>query len=352
MNRLKLAVVGVGALGRHHARILSGFEDVELTAVVDAHAEQGQRIAEQFATRWFPQVSMLPHDLDGVIVAVPTVLHSQIAIPLLQNGTAVLIEKPLAATLEDSRRLQAAADESGAILQVGHVERFNPAFEQLAGQVKRPLYIRCQRVSPYTFRSTDIGVVHDLMIHDIDLVLSLLQDDVTSVDAFGAVTIGPHEDLAVARLKTASGAVVDLTAGRMSPAAERSIQVWTPDGWFAADLTSRQVQSWQAAAPFNIHPALVHSIIGSNANPQGLKDEVFTRWLTHSEQHAGTADALTSELRDFIDSVRNESQPRVDGMAGVRAMEVADRILKQMNLWSYQSDSDRHDTAAASRNAA
>ena len=164
------------------------------------------------------------------------------------------MEKPLANSLQAAQALQRMAAFRRTTLQVGHVERFNPAFELLQQKIDRPLYIRAQRVSPYTFRSTDIGVVHDLMIHDIDLILALTGDSVVSVDAFGAVTFGPHEDMAMARLKTSSGIIADITASRMSPVAERTIQVFSTNGCVTADLNQRTVSSWKPVAPLATNP--------------------------------------------------------------------------------------------------
>ena len=224
-----------------------------------------------------------------------------------------------------------------SLLQVGHVERFNPAFELLQQQVGRPLYIRCQRFSPFSFRSMDIGVVHDLMIHDIDLVLSLTGSEVVSVDAFGAVAIGPHEDMASARLRLSCGAVVDLTASRLNPVAERTVQVWSDRGFVGADLTSRQVTSWAPCAAVAATPAMVHDVIAATPNPLTLKDEVFTKWITRDVQQAPADDALTAELRDFVSSIREGRRPRVSGADAVAAMEVADRVLSGLTCWSWQS---------------
>ena len=231
MNRVKLAVIGVGALGQHHARILSAMDDVQLVGVVDCREQQGRDIAAKHQTQWYAAADQVKPLVDGVVVAVPTVLHLDVARPFLEDGIAVMMEKPLADGVDAARSLQRLAHVRKTLLQVGHVERFNPAFELVQQKVRQPLYIRCQRVSPYTFRSTDIGVVHDLMIHDIDLVLTLTGDSIVSVDSFGAITIGPHEDMAVARLRTSSGVIADITASRMNPGAERTLQVWSTDGF-------------------------------------------------------------------------------------------------------------------------
>jgi predicted dehydrogenase len=339
MNKLRMAVIGVGALGRHHARILAGFDDVELVGVVDSRPEQGQQVAAQSGTRWFSDPDQIVGLVDAVVVAVPTICHHDVASPFLNAGIPVLMEKPLAASLAESQRLHRLASFRGTTLQVGHVERFNPAFQELAARCGNPLYIRCQRVSPYTFRSTDIGVVHDLMIHDIDLVLALVGGSVESVDSFGAVTMGPHEDMAVARLRTSTGVIADLTASRMNPTAERSLQVWCDNGYLQADLQSRKVTTWKPAPLFVADPSLVHAIAAATPNPLSLKDEVFGKWLQHEEIQASSADALTAELRDFTGSVREGRRPLVTSEDAVQAMQIADSVLSAMQRWSFQTGS-------------
>ncbi len=337
MKKLRMAVVGVGALGQHHARILSTFDDVELVGVVDQRSEQGEKIAAERSTQWYASVDQVLPLIDAAVLAVPTILHHDLALQCLDAGIPLLIEKPLAATLEEASRIHRIAQFRRTTCQVGHVERFNPAFQLLQQQVTQPLHIRCTRVSPYTFRSTDIGVVHDLMIHDIDLALALTNDQIASVDSFGAVTIGPHEDMAVARLKTERGVVIDLNASRMNPAAERSIQVWSADGFFSADLQTRQVSSWQPAAAFRDNPALVHSIAAATSNPMTLKDQVFGDWMQQNTMQASSADALTAELREFVDCVRSGRQPTVSSLQALQAMSVAEQVVEGLQLWNYQT---------------
>ena len=344
-----MAVIGVGALGQHHARILSTFADVELVGVVDARQEQGQKVASERNTRWYASADEVISQVDGAVLAVPTVLHHDLSLQFLDAGIPLLIEKPLAANLDEASRIHRMAQFRRTICQVGHVERFNPAFQLLQEMVSAPLHIRCTRVSPYTFRSTDIGVVHDLMIHDIDLVLALTNDKVCSVESFGAVTIGPHEDMAVARLKTENGVFVDLNTSRMNPTAERSIQIWTVDGFFSADLQTRKVCSWQPAEPFRNNPGLVRTIAAGTANPMSLKDRVFSEWMEHKETQASDADALTAELREFVDCIRTGSQPTVTSGQAVESMSVAERVISGLQLWNYQTgtaSADRQSRAA------
>ncbi|MCA9082525.1 MAG: Gfo/Idh/MocA family oxidoreductase [Planctomycetaceae bacterium] len=337
MTKLRMAVVGVGSLGQHHAAKLSAFEDVDLVGVVDPGESQGRTVAERVGTDWFRDVDSLPADIHAVVVATPTRFHLDAATHFLTQGIPTFVEKPLASTLSDAEKLVRLADRHNCILQVGHIERFNPAFDAARELCGTPLYIRCQRVSPYTFRSTDIGVVHDLMIHDIDLVLDLTGQMPTSVEAFGAVGIGPHEDMAVARLKMPSGTFVDITSSRMCPAAERTMVIWGTEGCVEVDLQSRQVHHWAPKGQFASNPQLVHALIAATSDPRTLKDRVFGEWIEVQTITASSDDAMSLELRDFIDSVRSEGSPRVSGREGVAAMQVAEQVLSSLRLWSYQT---------------
>jgi predicted dehydrogenase len=337
MTHLRMAVVGVGSLGQYHAQKLASFDGVELVAVIDPNESQGRKVAELHGTRWAASPDEVSGELHGVVVATPTVFHLETAKQFLRHGIPTFVEKPLAANVPDAVQLVAAAERNNGILQVGHIERFNPAFALARERCGYPLYVRCQRVSPYTFRSTDIGVVHDLMIHDIDLVLALTGELPASVDAFGAVGIGPHEDMAVARLKMPSGAVIDLTASRMSPEAERSLQIWGTNGCVHADLQSRVVRTWEPKGQFRTSPQLVHAIAASTPDPRTLKDRVFGQWIQANEEQAGSEDAMSLELEDFIVAIRNRSKPKVSGAEGLNAMIVAESVLDALDAWSYQT---------------
>lgn len=339
MNNLRMAVVGVGSLGQHHANKLASFEDVDLVGVVDPGESAGRAVADRLSTNWFSSTAELPSDLDGVVIATPTCYHLESASEFLTAGVPTFVEKPLASNVADATTLKKMADLSATTLQVGHIERFNPAFEVAAERCGTPLYLRAQRVSPYSFRSTDIGVVHDLMIHDIDLVLSMAGAMPESVEAFGAVGIGPHEDMAVARLQMPGGTIVDLTASRMCPTAERTLQIWGTNGCVMADLHGRTVQHWQPQGQFADNPQMVHAIAASTPDPRTLKDSVFGEWIKAETIQAADGDAMEMELRDFITAIQTRTSPRVTGTDAVNAMQVAEQVLESLNLWSYQTNS-------------
>ena len=244
MNRLRVAVIGVGALGRHHARIVSELEGVELVAVADSQAERGQDVATKHQTRWVADYRELLDKrlVDAVSVVVPTVAHRAVAGAFLEQGIPVLVEKPLAGNVTQASELVELARKNQALLQVGHIERFNPAFQAAEKVIAAPKYLRCERTSTYTFRSTDIGVVLDLMIHDIDLVLALVKSPLRRCEAFGIGVMGQNEDAAQARLHFENGCIADLTASRISPAASRSMTAWSAAGCVTVDLHQREVK--------------------------------------------------------------------------------------------------------------
>ena len=338
-NRLRMAVIGVGSLGQHHAGKLAAFDDIDLVAVADPGEAQGKAVAERLSTKWVATADELPEKLDGVVIATPTVYHIDAALRFLSEGVPTFVEKPLAANVADAKRIQRLSEQTSTTLQVGHIERFNPAFEQARNCCDVPLYIRAQRVSPYSFRSTDIGVVHDLMIHDIDLVLSLTGEMPESVEAFGAVGIGPHEDMTVARLRMPGGCIVDLTASRMCPQAERTVQIWGTGGCVNVDLHARTVQHFKPEARFAANPGLVHAIAASTPDPRTLKESVFGEWIQSQTTQADACDAMELELRDFINCIRTGVAPRVTGGDAVDALVVADQVLESLQAWSYQTNS-------------
>ncbi|MHC4473002.1 MAG: Gfo/Idh/MocA family protein, partial [Planctomycetota bacterium] len=207
MDTLRAAVIGAGHFGNYHARILSKMDGVELVAVCDRDPRRAKEVGESHSAPYLTDPADLPDDLDAIVVAVPTEHHLEVAEPFLRRGVATLVEKPIAQDLEEAEAICRAAEEGGAILAAGHVERFNPALMAAVGKGIEPRFIECRRVAPFAFRSADVGVVLDLMIHDLDICLALAGTDVTRVDACGTPVLGKHEDIANARIEFASGCV-------------------------------------------------------------------------------------------------------------------------------------------------
>jgi predicted dehydrogenase len=334
MTRLRVAVIGVGHLGQHHARVLAENPDVELVAVADARSDQARRIAEKHGTRAVSDHRCLLDAVDAVSVAVPTCLHRDVAGAFLERGIATLVEKPMAATLAEAEELAALAARTGAVLQVGHIERFNPALAALDSLPMRPKFIASERLSTYTFRSTDIGVVLDLMIHDIDLVLSMISAPVRSVEAVGVSVFGAHEDVANARIAFEDGCVANLTASRASLQALRKMRLWAAEGYATLDFAARQGTLVRPSDQLR-HGEL--DLAGVDlSQPDAVKDHLFGKVLRVDRVEAESRDQLTQELNDFITAVRTGARPRVDGRDGLRAMRVADQVLRSIDAHQWE----------------
>lgn len=334
MNQLKkyaepvrVAVIGVGALGRHHARILANMEGVDLVGVADPNQQQAEAVAQQHQTKAVTDYTELLDECDAVSLVVPTVLHHKIACDCLSQGKHILIEKPLTADVAQAEELIEVAKKHERMIQVGHIERFNPAFELLCESLTSvPRYIRAERLSPFAFRSMDIGAVHDLMIHDIELVLELTGAMPVSVEAFGAKLMGANEDMTQARLTFPDGCVADITASRVNPEPKRCLSVWTSTEAVYADLQTREVTCSRPTEQLLNGPAM-EDRIRAGEDVAVLRDQVFGHFIETEKNQACDADALTAELQDFVNSVRERSQPRVDGIAGLRAVQVAELVL-------------------------
>ncbi len=330
MSRLRVGVVGSGALGRHHARIYSQLPSTELIAVADTSAERGRAVADACGTRWFPDYRQLFGQVDAVSIAVPTFAHREVALEFFEHGIAAMVEKPLASTAAQGAEIVAAAARAGTTLQVGHVERFNPAYQTARALVRHPKYIQCERFSPYAFRSTDIGVVLDMMIHDLDLVLDLAGAPLENVQAFGVSILGENEDCAQARLTFANGCIADLSANRVNPTTRRAMQIWSESGCVSVDFGSREVIHYAPSARLLCGESILDRARQPGANVDQLKAEIFTEYVRVERPTVSTADALTAELASFAECVTTRQTPVVDGKAGLAALHAADRVLQSL----------------------
>jgi predicted dehydrogenase len=304
---LRLAVVGVGHLGRHHARILSTLEGVTLTAVVDKISDRAAEIASSTGSTALTDSAGLVGQVDAVTVAVPTELHRDIAMPFLERGISVLVEKPMARSLAEADEMIAAAQASGATLAVGHTERYNPAVAAVLPLVTSPRFIEVHRMGVFPERSLDIDVVFDLMIHDLDVILSLVRSEVTSVEAVGVPVLTPKYDIANARLRFASGCIANVTASRISRDRVRKIRFFQPDAYLSIDYAAQEVEGWRLVKREGARPSIEGGPIPVE------RDE-----------------PLRLELADFARAVRERGTPLVDGAAGRRALELATRIAEKM----------------------
>lgn len=325
MSSIKLGVVGVGALGRHHARILSEMEGVELTAVAETNPELGKTASETLGTKWVSDYRELIGQVDAVSIVVPTQFHHAVATDFLNNQIPVMVEKPLAGNLLEAEQIVQAARDNKTLLQVGHIERFNPATQAAWKLTGPPKYIRSERVSPYSFRSIDIGVVHDLMIHDIDLILDLVRSPVIHVEAFGLSVMGENEDNAQARLTFENGCIADLTASRINPTAHRTMLIWSLENAVQVDFNTRNVTCYEPSETLLFGtPPLERFRKGEDVNQ--LKEQVFGTFVKVNQAESSNADALTAELSSFIDCVQNGKRPIAGGSEALEAMEVAERV--------------------------
>jgi predicted dehydrogenase len=318
-------VIGCGHLGTIHARLLAARADAELVAVVDPVPASRQRVAEAHGCRALAEPQELVGLVDAVVVAAPTCLHAEVSLPLLSQGLDLLIEKPIAADRREADQIVAAADRYGRIVAVGHVERFNPAWRMAVERCGRVVAVESARLAPFTFRSLDVGVVLDLMIHDIDLVLSLEPGKLTRVESQGLVATGGHEDAVRARLVFSSGLVADLSASRIHPTLSRRMSLWGTQGVVAADFNAKTVE---VVAPSSaVQRGDFDAAAVPPADRAALKDRFFTEILPRETLTVPDANAIACEHDDFLAAVRSRRPALVPASAGAAALDVAMRVL-------------------------
>ncbi|HEX9648012.1 MAG TPA: Gfo/Idh/MocA family oxidoreductase [Alphaproteobacteria bacterium] len=301
-GRIRTAVVGVGHFGARHAEKYAAHGGADLAFVVDSDRARAADVGARLGATATTELGDLVGAVDAASVAVPTPHHYAVARTLLEHGIHVLVEKPITDRLELAEDLIVLAEARGLVLQVGHIERFSPAFEALRSRVRRPLYIECTRVSAFSGRSTEIDVVLDVMIHDIDLVLALVKARLESVDAVGAPVLGSRDDIANTRLMFDNGCVANVTASRVSNKTERKMRVFQADAYIVADFAGGK---------------LVHVRKGKGEMMPGIPA------IEREEHDIGTADALEREIAAFLDSVATGAPVRVTGRDGAEALAAA-----------------------------
>jgi predicted dehydrogenase len=338
LKRLKVAVIGAGHLGRIHAKLLSAMPDVELVGVADPVAAARQQVAHDCGSLPFAEHRALIGQVEAAVIATPTRLHHEIGMEFLRRGIHVLMEKPLALTRQQADELVNAARRQGAILQVGHVERFNPALQAALPHLGGARYIEAVRSGSFSFRSTDIGVVLDLMIHDLDVVLSLVRSAVKSTLALGLSVLGRHEDVAHARLEFENGCVANLSASRVSPTARREMQVWTDYGFCSVDFAARKASVMRPSDAL-LRGELDVEELSAEAKTK-LQQSLPAEHLRPEPLVVEERNAIVDEQFDFVRSIRSKRAPRVDGEQGRAALALAERILEQIaeHRWDGRSD--------------
>jgi predicted dehydrogenase len=306
-GRLRVAVIGVGHLGKHHARLLAGIDGAQLVAVVDTAVDRAAAAAEATGARALSDYRELLGEVDAVSVAVPTELHRDVAMPFLERGTAVLVEKPLTRTVAEGEELVAAAAASGAIFAAGHTERHNPAVSVVMPFVTTPRFIEVHRLGVFPDRSLDIDVVFDLMIHDLDIILAMVKGDATTVEAVGVPVLTDKFDIANARLRFSTGCIANITASRISRERVRKIRLFQPDAYVSIDYAEQEVEGYRLLRRGGERPEI-----------QGGKLPV-----TRDEP-------LRRELQDFVQAVQGKRRPLVTGEDGLRALKLAQTIADRM----------------------
>lgn len=303
LGSIRCGVVGVGSLGRHHARIYADLPEADLVGIVDSQYERAKEIAEEYGTRVFDSAEELAAQCEAVSIAVPTDLHADVAIPVLQAGAHTLVEKPICANLADAERLLAVAKECDRLVQVGHIEHFNPVMSYLEENVTEPLYITADRLAPFIQRGTEVGVVLDLMIHDIGIIQQLVRSPMERIDSVGVNVLSSKEDIANARIQFANGCVANINTSRVSTKKLREIRVFQNEGYLSLNFMEQSGH-------------LIRKKKGQ------LEREAIP--LEREEP-------LKSELKAFLGCVREQRDPKIGGHEAASALEVAIRITEAIH---------------------
>ena len=330
---IPVAVVGTGHMGRHHVRIYHELPEAELVGVEDQDPTRAAELADKFHTQPYDSIEPLLGKVKAVSVAVPTVSHLLVAGPLLENGVAVLIEKPLAPDAKTARQLLEVARTHDTLLQVGHTERFNPVVRAIDQMQVAPQFIETHRISPFTFRSADIGVVMDMMIHDIDIVLSLVKARPVHVDAVGVSVLADHEDIANARVTFEGGCVANLTASRLALKTERKIRVFSPEAYLSLDNQKKAGIAIKKDANLDLLK------LARERNAQDLSQLAgidFGSMVKVEPLVVDDVEPLRAGLQSFLHSLQTGEPPAVSAEDGVAAVELAERITATIREHNWQ----------------
>ena len=311
MEKLKVGVIGVGSLGQHHARVYTELSHAALAGVADSSEARAKEIGAKHKVPFFADYRELMPKVQAVSIVVPTSLHHAVARDCLEAGVHVLVEKPIAAAPEQAREMVALARAKSLVMQVGHIERFNPAVRAAAQHVADPKFVEVTRIAPYAARGTDVPVVLDLMIHDIDIILSFVRSPLESISAIGFSLVSDKEDIANARLEFQNGCVANVTASRISTKKERKIRFFQRNAYVSIDYMKPEVKLYRL-----------------KGEPKGVLD--LARMVDYKEPKLDKVEPLKAELCSFVDSVKEGKEPLVTGEDGLRALEVAGRILEAM----------------------
>jgi predicted dehydrogenase len=324
---LDVAVAGAGRMGSHHARIYSQIQGCRLIGVCDLHLARAQKLAKEYHCQAFSSVDELlgsGQHLHAATIAIPTISHREAAERFFARGIDILVEKPLAPNIADAQAIIAAAEKNHRVLQVGHSERFNPVVRALAGYELQPRFVEVHRISPMTFRSIDIGVVLDMMIHDIDIVNHFVRSPVKSVAAAGVAVLGEFEDVANARIMFANGCVANLTASRLALKTERKMRLFSPNAYVSVDYHKKVGVVIRKTANQEQLEMVRRKIAGGEVSD--LADLNYTELVNYEQLQIQEAEPLRIEVESFLHAVRTRCKPEVTGEDGLFAVDVAARI--------------------------
>ena len=342
MDALKVAVVGVGAWGENHARVYHQLPQADLVAVADVDEARAREVASRFDTRAVTDYHDLIGHVEAVSIVVPTALHHQVAREFLEAGVPILLEKPMTRTLREADDLVALAAQRGVPLQVGHIERFNPVIRAMAELDITPKFIECHRLSPLSLRIQDVGVVLDLMIHDLDVILQLVQAPIRKVDAVAVAVMGEHEDIANARIVFQTGCVANVTASRVALKKMRKIRVFSPDSYISLDYDQKRGEIYKTSPLLRRIRLPVEGMEAETI--ADLRNFKFGDLLTIKQMEMDDAEPLRFELESFLEAVRRGTPPAVPGEHGRRAVAAAQMVLDAIAEHRWEGWEERPET--------
>jgi predicted dehydrogenase len=314
-------LVGAGHMGKFHAQAIAERPDAKLVAVCDVDADRAVAVAAPSGARSMTGIAALAGEIDAAVIAAATSVHRQVAVPLMEQGVAVLLEKPVAGTTDEAREIADVARRTGVVAQTGHILRFDPVARAVAGRIRNPKFIEFSWAAPFTFRSMDVGVVMDVGIHGLDLILAMVGEMPSRVEAVGGVVVGPHEDLVNIRLQFPGGCVAVLSASRISRTRERLVRVYTQEAFFRLDFQNR------AAECLTPRPGLAE-LARKMPPPAGGMDDLLSVEKLPIE---AKPDGLRAQLASFLEAVRGEHPAVCTLDDGARAVEVAEQVIKAVS---------------------
>jgi predicted dehydrogenase len=328
-DTIRVGVIGTGSMGKNHARIFGGLPNARFTAVYDTSAETARQIAGQYGAQPVTSLDAFAEAIDAATIATPTVTHFEIAKALLEKGKHVLVEKPFTETPEQARMLCDLAHQRGLVLQVGHIERFNPVMSALEQRLNAPRFIEATRLSPYPGRSLDVGVVLDVMIHDLEIILHLVRSPWAQVDAVGVAILSKREDIANVRIRFENGCVANITASRISQDKLRKIRVFQSDAYVSLDYQRQEGYLLRLAQEGEKESSLLGKLLGA-ASGGTIVTEFAGKRIVREPVPIDKDEPLKRELVSFVDCARAGAQPKVSGREATAALELALEITRKI----------------------